>query len=144
MSSNTVPSRDENLPVLNGILTTGTGKAAFFTGLEWVIEQCETKLKFKPWPGTLNVRIDPQDLPVMKSISESQGITLEPPDKNFCESQVYPVRINDIPGALILPEEKVQVHKKDIVEILAPVFLRQALEIEDGSRVTIQLTDSRI
>ena len=40
-----------------GTIHSGAGKGAFFMQLDWVVRQCELKLGFVPYPGTLNLRV---------------------------------------------------------------------------------------
>ncbi len=42
---------------LTGVIHSGAGKGAYFMQLDWVVRQCEDKLGFTPFPGTLNVHI---------------------------------------------------------------------------------------
>ncbi len=63
------------------------------------------------------------------------GLPLVPPDGHFCAGRIYPVSIGTIPGAIVLPEENVRIHDGGILEILAPVCLREALRVKDGDRV---------
>jgi CTP-dependent riboflavin kinase len=129
--------------VLSGTVITGTKKAAFFTQLDWVKDQCAVKLGFEPYPGTMNILLKESCSQLMVEIRNSVGVNLVPPDKNFCSSQVYPVRIGKTPGAIILPEEKVNVHDANIVEILAPVFLREVLNVKDGDLVSVTLISNK-
>ncbi len=129
--------------VLSGTVMTGTQKAAFFTQLDWVKDQCATKLGFEPYPGTMNILLKESDIRLMAEIRNSAGVSLVPPDKNFCSSQVYPVRIGNILGAIILPEQSVNVHGANVFEILAPVFLRAALNVEDGDLVSVTVIESK-
>ena len=46
---------------LTGKIVSGARQAAFFTQLDWVLEQCRQKLGFKPYPGTLNLEIASPD-----------------------------------------------------------------------------------
>jgi len=132
--------------VLKGRVVSGAKKAAFFTQLDWVLEQCSEKLGFKPFPGTLNVDILPESLLDVESIQEKKGIELVPPDpidSAFCTAQVLPVSIEEATAAIIIPAEKVRVHGKNIIEVIAPVRLKDALNIDDGDIVTLIIKDHR-
>lgn len=134
-----------NIRILKGKIVSGAKKAAFFTQLDWVLEQCLEKLGFKPFPGTLNVEILPECLLGAESIQEEKGIELIPPEPNdpidstFCTAQVLPVSIQGIGGAIIIPEEKVKIHDKNIIEALAPVNLKDALNVDDGDIITLTI-----
>ncbi|MCE5245557.1 CTP-dependent riboflavin kinase, partial [bacterium] len=47
--------------------TRGAGRGAFFTSLEWFRDQFHSAIGFRPFPGTLNVRICDDDLPQLNS-----------------------------------------------------------------------------
>ena len=134
-----------NKLVIKGRVVSGAKKAAFFTQLDWVLQQCSEKLGFKPFPGTLNVEILPECLLEAESIQEEKGLELAPPDPNdpidstFCTAQVLPVSIEGIHGAIIIPEEKVKIHDKNIIEAIAPVNLKDALNVDDGDIITLTI-----
>lgn len=114
------------------------GQGAFFSSLDWVKQQCVTKVGFEPWPGTLNVLVLEEDEPALERLLSGPGICIQPPDSSFCEGTCWKVSVSGIPGALVAPEEKARIHGKNIVEILAPVKLKDALNLKDGDTVTIE------
>jgi CTP-dependent riboflavin kinase len=119
--------------VLTGKIISGAGEGAYFTQIDWVQQQCEAKLGFKPYPGTLNLEISEEYLSIVKSLDQKKiGIELISPDPNFCNARVFPVSLGDISGAIILPEEKVRVHPKNIIEIIAPLSIKAYLNVKDG------------
>jgi len=135
-----------NKCTLKGKIVSGAKKAAFFTQLDWVLEQCSEKLGFKPFPGTLNVEILPESLLDAESIQEEKSIELVPPDSNdatFCTAQVLPVSIEEVNAAIIIPAEKVRVHGKNIIEVIAPMSLKDTLNIDDGDTVTLTIKDHK-
>ena len=50
---------------LKGKIISGLKKAAFFVQLDWVQEQCNAKLGFYPYPGTLNIEVSSEDFPII-------------------------------------------------------------------------------
>ena len=119
--------------VITGKIFSGAGEGAYFTQIDWVQQQCEAKLGFKPYPGTLNLEISEEYLSIVKSLDQKKiGIELISPDPNFCNARVFPVSLGDISGAIILPEEKVRVHPKNIIEIIAPLSIKAYLNVKDG------------
>jgi CTP-dependent riboflavin kinase len=134
----------ERRKVLSGTVVTGTKKAAFFTQLEWVKIQCLTLLGFEPYPGTLNIQFREQDKQAMAELQTLPGLSLVPPDGAYCLSQVYPVQIGNIPGAIILPEESVRLHGTGIVEILAPVCLREVMNLQNGDPVSFTVMENPV
>ena len=122
---------------LTGTIVSGVGQAAFFTRLDWVQEQCEAKLGFRPYPGTLNIESDQESEALLGAIMDAEAIVLEPPDPQFCVGRVLPAHIGGIEAALIIPEERVNVHGSRVFEIMAPVGIKDALRLDDGDRVEV-------
>jgi CTP-dependent riboflavin kinase len=137
MNPEACPPKAEEQLILSGTVVSGARQAAFFTQLDWVRSQCLDRLGFEPFPGTLNLQISEQDQPAAAKLFRLPGMPLAPADGNFCEGRVYPVCIGTIPGAIVLPEENVRIHDTGVLEILAPVSLREALHLEDGDRVNL-------
>jgi CTP-dependent riboflavin kinase len=123
--------------VLKGKVVSGAREAAFFTQLDWVQVQCQEKLGFKPYPGTLNLEIDEESLSVLDVLKREKGITLIPPDPQYCVARALPLMVGSICGAIIIPSEDVNIHRKNIVEVMAPVRLKDALGITDGDSLVL-------
>ena len=124
---------------ISGVIVSGVKQGAFFTGLEWVQKQCLEKLGFKPWPGTLNLRIDDDDdIRNLERLWRTGGIELVPPDSDYCSGHVFPVSVGGIAGAIVAPAEEVRVHGGDIVEIISPLRLKDALGVKDGDTITFK------
>lgn len=125
--------------VLTGKVVGGVKQAAYFTQLDWVQGQCAEKLGFRPYPGTLNLEISEDSLPELEDLRLVAGIELIPPDPAFCAAKTLPLTIDGVAGAMIVPSEDVNVHEKNIIEILAPLRLKDTLGIGDGSVVTVMI-----
>jgi hypothetical protein len=124
---------------ITGVVQSGAGKGAYFTQVDWVVRQCEEKLGFAPYPGTLNVNIRDEDLPKLGSLLEIAPLSLVPDDPAFCAARVQPVEVQGIPAALVLPSEEVRIHEHRVVEIMAPCHLKQALAVKDGDSIHIDI-----
>ncbi|CCK79738.1 MULTISPECIES: DUF120 domain-containing protein [Desulfobacula] len=125
--------------MISGKVIQGAHKAAFFTELDWVKLQCREKIGFVPFPGTLNLELSLSEVERLEKFSEGIWEELVPPDQNFCSSKVLPIWVGNVKGALILPDADVKIHGRQVVEILAPVKLRDELGINDGDMVVLQL-----
>jgi CTP-dependent riboflavin kinase len=124
---------------ITGRIVSGAKKAAFFTQLDWVQEQCQKKLGFKPYPGTLNLEIDEETIPIVEALQQMEGAALVPPDEGYCSGYVFPVSVMGVSGAVVTPAEEVRVHGKNIIEILAPISLKEALDVKDGDEIMLTL-----
>ncbi|SPD72430.1 conserved hypothetical protein [uncultured Desulfobacterium sp.] len=125
-----------------GKIVGGIKKASYFTNLDWVQEQCMTKLGFRPHPGTLNLQIENDCLQILEQLKLEPCDALVPPDPGFCSARIYPVIIGKEKGALLMPEESVRVHGDAIVELIAPKSLKDALNVDDGDSLTVIICDS--
>ncbi len=124
---------------ISGKIVSGAQQGAFFTQLEWVREQCLEKLGFTPWPGTLNLEIPMDRVAVIESFMVKEGIELVSPDLNYCSGHVFPVFVEGIPGAIVFPAQDVRVHEKNVIEIISPKLLKDALGVEDGDCVNLTI-----
>ncbi len=125
--------------VLSGVIISGAGQAAYFTELEWVQRQCTEKLHFLPHPGTLNIRVDEEGLFALGERQKKAAIELLSPDPNFCNARVLLACLRDLPVAILMPDEKVNIHDRNIIEVIAPVHLKETLSLRDGDRVVLTL-----
>ena len=128
--------------ILAGKIVSGAGEGAYFTQIDWVSRQCSEKLGFIPYPGTLNLDIAEEFLVTVESLEKEKGIELISPDPKFCNGKAFPALLGETRAAIIMPEEKVRVHPKNIIEIIAPLNLKAALNLKDGDSVSVVLVDT--
>ena len=125
--------------VLTGKVVSGSKRAAYFTRLDWVQSQCREKLGFTPYPGTLNLMVQEAALAVLASVKTEEAIALVPANPEFCVAKVLPVSVGKVEGAIVIPAENVRIHGEKIIEVMAPVRLKDALNVADGDLVTLIL-----
>lgn len=120
-----------------GFVEDGVLQASSFTQLDWVREQFRVKIGFEPYPGTLNVRV-PNAI-ALKVWRARPGIMIVPSVPGYCAARCYPARVGgQIAAAWIIPE--VPGYPDDLVELMAPVSLRAALQLKTGDVVSIRLS----
>ena len=130
--------------IIKGKIFSGLGQGGFFTQLDWVKQQCQEKLNFVPFPGTLNIKLDVQYLDAIKEMKEKEGVTLIPPTSDFCQALCYPVLIGSVRAAIVVPQAEHftdEVHPQDVLEIIAPVNVKEALSVKDGDELTLQVEE---
>jgi CTP-dependent riboflavin kinase len=120
-----------------GTVSSGLAEAFDFTQLDWVKKQCLEKLGFIPYPGTLNLKVDKDYLNKIKELKEKEGIEIIPPTPDFCKAISYKTSIEGIDIAVIIP--LVKDYPGDLVEIIAPIKLKDALLIKGGDRLSISI-----
>jgi CTP-dependent riboflavin kinase len=124
---------------ITGRIVRGVKQAAFFTGLEWFQSQCRDKLGFAPYAGTLNLEISADDVPVVEALAQGAEIEFIPPDSACCSGKAYPVIVEGLHAAIVIPAEEVRVHGEDIVEVISGQRLKDALKVDDGDFVTLTI-----
>jgi CTP-dependent riboflavin kinase len=97
------------------------------------------KLGFKPYPGTLNLQISERDLSIVEALQKEEGIELMPPDTTFCAAKAMPLSIGHVSGAIIMPDEEVRVHGKQVIEVISPLRLKEILCVDDGDYLTLTI-----
>ena len=120
--------------VIRGNVATGIGEGQYYLSRKGYRGQFHEKLGFVPYPGTLNIKLDnpfvPSSEPI-KIMEFSDG------DKAFGACQCYWIRINGIKAVIVRPERSS--YPSDLIEIIAPISLRESLGLSDGDEVEVIL-----
>jgi CTP-dependent riboflavin kinase len=124
-----------------GRLATGAGQGKHFTELDWARQQFRDKLGIDPFPGTANLIVDDSEsMEVWDRLKATPGVRIDNPNDgpHDCDARCYPVGIDGrIDAAIVIPE--VPGYSPVQVEVIAAVGLRDALEIEDGDSLTLEI-----
>lgn len=130
---------------LSGRVASGRGHGTLFTGLPWVRKAFLSLLGIDPFPGTLNLKIEDVDaLQQWEPLRAGPGIVvLPPPDSEFCRARCYRVQLaGDVRAAIVYPE--VPDYPDDQLELIAPVSLRETLNLADGDRLELEVTEDEV
>ena len=130
-------SPDIGKVTLKGRVCSGRGAAGSFVDLPWARRQFKEKLGFDPWPGTLNLHLLRRvDISVFSDRRKGIRVT---PRKGFCAGRCFRAQVVKVPAAVVVPD--VPDYPRDLLEILAPVNLRELLGLKDGEdlKVTVWL-----
>jgi len=125
---------------LEGKVLKGLGEGQYYVNIPGYKKQFEEKLHFSPFPGTLNVQLTENSSMLQNILYEMPAIQVEgfsDGERTFGGGKCYPVVVGGIEAAVIAPERTH--YPSDLIEIIAPVKLRDALELNDGDRVVIQV-----
>ncbi len=120
--------------MLKGKIVTGQGEGKKFLDLLWVKKQIQEKLQFTPYTGTLNLILNKKSIPLRALLIKTQYARIEPA-LGFHDGIVIPALINSQKCAIIVPE--IKKYPKNMIEIIAPLNLRQSLKIRDGDEVSV-------
>ncbi len=123
---------------LRGKVITGLGEGQYYISLGGYKKQFIEKLGFVPYPGTLNIKLDTPSIGIRKGISGEIKISgFITDNRTFGSGSCFNIIINEVKGAVIVPERTH--YPEDIIEIIAPVNLRECLNISDGNVVEVEV-----
>jgi riboflavin kinase len=125
---------------LNGSVISGLGEGRYYMSLEPYVRQFVRVLGFEPYPGTLNIRIEPACLAARKRLDQKEWIPIEgfnADGRTFGRARCLPCRIGTIPCGIIIPGRSH--YPDDVLEIIAPVSLRDACHLVDDDEVKIEV-----
>jgi riboflavin kinase len=127
---------------LEGTVFTGLGEGAYYISKESYRKQFIEKLGFDPYPGTLNLKLTTDyDIKARSELEAYPGIEVEgfrSEDRTFGSVKCYPVIIeNSVKGALILALRSH--YDASVLEIVAPIHLRNNLKLKDGRKVKVEV-----
>ena len=129
-----------NIRTLNGRVVTGLGEGQYYISLDGYRKQFIEKLRLDPYPGTLNIKLDTGSIEFRKRINESIRIMgFSDQNRTFGNGSCFRIRISGIEGAVITPERTH--YPDDIIEIIAPVNLRDQLNLKDGNNVNVEVLE---
>jgi len=120
--------------IFKGTVFSGTGEGRKFIDLPWVKRQIEEKLGFTPYSGTLNIRLSNESAKQKKLLENAERLEVYP-EKGYCTGILIKANIDSLEGAIIIPQ--VPNYPSDVLEVIAPWYLRERLKIADGSEVTV-------
>ena len=121
---------------IEGEVTTGLGKAAFFLSQEFYTREFEKNLGFVPFPGTLNVVVSDDHLDEINEIKNSCENLIKP-DEGFGAVKYIQAILNDeVEGAIVFPAKTT--HEENYLEFIAENRLRDELNLEDGDVVSLE------
>lgn len=125
--------------VIQGVVVSGLYQGGYYISKEGYHKQIKDKLGFEAFPGTLNIKIKPEDYDKRKTLETRPAVVLEgfeDEDRAYGRCKCYPLLINgEVEGALIVADRTI--HEPDIMEIISPVYLRKNLALTDGDQVTV-------
>ncbi|MDY6864506.1 MAG: winged helix-turn-helix domain-containing protein/riboflavin kinase [Halobacteriota archaeon] len=123
---------------LVGTLFTGLGEGQYYLAQDGYIGQFEEKLGFHPFPGTLNMNLNEQSTILRRKLSEHTGIEItgfKSEDRTFGGGKCFHAKLRDENCAVIIPDRTH--YPPDVLEILAPIKLRDELDIKDGDEIIL-------
>jgi riboflavin kinase len=128
--------------VFEGKLFSGVNEASYYMNLEPYRKQFSEKIGFDPYPGTLNLKLtSPPYIELKREVATYPGVLIESfsnKNRSYGLAKCYQAKINGrVDGAVIIVD---RTHYDDsVLEVIAPVYLRGVLNLEDGDLVHIEV-----
>lgn len=125
--------------ILNGTITTGMGEGGYYICQQQYMVQFQDKLLFKPYEGTLNIKLDKEDVGKLEILRNSEGHLIKGfnrEGRTFGDVVAHKAKIRNIDCAIVIPERS---HYDDIIEVVCQYHLRRTLSLTDGDRVEIRV-----
>ncbi|MFA1612464.1 DUF120 domain-containing protein [Halobellus rubicundus] len=136
---------DPSTVELEGTVTSGMGEGRHYISLSGYMEQFKERLGYEPFPGTLNVDLSEESIRSRSAMSSLSGIPIdgwEDDERTFGPATCYAATVSDggdvaEPTHIIVPERTH--HDETQLEIIAPVRLRDELDLADDDAVTVRV-----
>ena len=135
---------------LEGVVTSGMGEGRHYISLPGYSRQFEDRLGYEPFPGTLNVELREDSVRRRSAVSSLEPIPIdgwEDDERTYGPAVCYPATIETATGeryadAHTIAPERTH-HDDDQLEVIAPVKLREELDLEDDDHVTVTVGDRK-
>lgn len=113
--------------------------------LDWVQRAIESCLGFLPFPGTLNLRMEAQELEAWRALRKSlPPVELPSADPSFCRAHCFRAHLEALPRgrvraepvAVLVPE--VAGYPPEKLEVIAAAPLKETYGLCDGDKLTLR------
>jgi riboflavin kinase len=122
--------------VVSGTVFSGEGRGKKFVELPWFKRQVEEKLGFSPYLGTLNLRLSVKEMEKRILLENAEGLVVQP-QTGYYSGLLFKATINALECGIVIPI--MPNYPSDVLEIISPVYLREQLNLADGSLVTLSV-----
>jgi len=125
--------------VIKGTVIEGMGEGQYYVTQPGYMEQFVEKLGFKPYEGTLNVKLLPTEFHKLDTLRNGQTIDINGFERNgrtFGDVHCVPASIQNIECAVVLPRRS---HYEDVLEVVCKFHLRRTLGLEDGDQIEVRI-----
>jgi len=101
------------------------------------MQQLQELTGFKPYPGTLNLRLTPEGIKQRGYLTPQNGLLIKP-QNGYLPGYLYKAKIFDTTCYVVLPD--VPNYPPDSLEIIAPENLRNQFNIKDDDIIPVLIT----
>lgn len=127
---------------LNGVVFSGFGEGAYYVTKSGYKDQFVERLGFKPYPGTLNLRLRSiTDIKARKDLEALPSIVVKGfinGERTYGDVKCFKVLINEKTEGAILMIHRTH-YGQDVLEVVAEESLRKKLKLKDGDLVRLKI-----
>lgn len=131
-----------------GQVTSGMGEGRHYITLDGYMEQFRSRLGYEPFPGTLNIQLTDQSVIRRSRLESTKSIPIDgwkDDQRTYGPATCYPAVVEGPHGGSIEPAHIIEPvrthHDEDNLEVIAPVRIRDELELRDDDRLLIRSGD---
>mgnify|MGYP001595107082 CR=1 FL=1 len=117
-----------------GTIVTGEGNGKRYLSLPWDKQQIEEKLGFTPYAGTLNLQLTAESAKRRNMLLSAKTKVICPAE-GYCVGALFSAVVADLNCGVVIPE--VAGYPQNLLEVVAPVNLRERLGLKDGDCVEV-------
>lgn len=128
---------------IHGLLFTGLGEGAYYISRSGYVKQFRKLLGFAPYPGTLNLTVDPEDINLRRQMTHLKGLEVsgfKNGRRSYGPVKCLRATIGGRYEAAALVIERTH-HGEAVLELIAPVNLRKAMGLKDGDRLSVAIRE---
>ncbi len=125
---------------LAGEVFSGIGKGRYYVGHPEYQRRFESALGYRPYPGTLNVKLDGESVGGMKALRASEGTKVESfvaGGESFSALECFDGYMGTERVTLLVID--VTHYDESVAELISPAYLRGALGLKDGDEVRFRI-----
>ena len=130
---------------IRGKVVTGLGEGRYYISREGYRKAFSRLLGFDPFPGTLNIEVDPVDREKVAELKDMDGLMVaefQSEGRTFGAVKCFRAQLRvearqaEVDAAAIFP---LRSHHTHVIELIAPLGLREKLSLADGADVQVTL-----
>lgn len=130
---------------IRGRVVTGLGEGRYYISREGYRKAFSRLLGFDPYPGTLNIEVEPIDREKVAELKDMEGLMIQEfqsEGRTFGAVKCFRAALRtstdhaEVEAAAIFPLRSHHVH---VLELISPHGLREKLSLADGSEVQVAL-----
>ena len=124
---------------IKGEIASGLGEGRYYISQKGYQKQFKERLGFKPYEGTLNVKVNKNDIVKLDILHTEKGMMLDgfkESGRTFGTVKIFPAELSDVSCMVLMPARS---HYSDVLEIISEKHLRSALSLNEGDEIELRV-----